>query len=200
MKKSEVIILITFILSIILSNLLIFFNKYDKLLDSIIRIHILANSNTKEDQLLKYKIKDEISSDIFNLLNKETNKEKAKNVIFNNLDNILKMTKSKVKYYGYNYDVKVKLTKSYFPTRKYDKFVLPAGKYDTLKIKLGKGKGDNWWCVAFPPMCSPIYSDENNNVDILGVEQMEMIKKPCRYKFAIVELITNIKKMMDNNK
>ncbi|MBP0979293.1 MAG: stage II sporulation protein R [Oscillospiraceae bacterium] len=198
MKKIEVSVLIAFIFSIVLSNLLIFFEKYDKLKDSVIRVHILANSNSKEDQLLKYKIKDDVSSKISVLLKNTRNKDQAKKIILDNIDYLKTLTRSKIKKNGYDYNIDIRLTKSYFTTRKYDGFVLPAGNYDAIKIIIGEGKGANWWCVAFPPMCSPVYNNNEKNKEILGSEQLEMITKPCNYKFAIIEFIENI--INHNNK
>lgn len=199
MKKTEIVILSSIIFSIILSSYLIFFNKYDKLIDDVIRIHILANSNSKEDQILKYQVKDNISSKIFELLSGAKTKENARNIILNNLDYISEISKNVIIDNGYCYDADVSLTKSYFLTRRYDDFVLPAGKYDALKVVIGEGRGKNWWCVAFPPMCSPIYNNKSDDEEILGYDQLKMIENPCEYKFAIVELITNIKKMISNN-
>lgn len=199
MKKMEVIILSSIIFSIILSSYLIFFNKYDKLIDRVIRIHILANSDSNEDQILKYKVKENISSEIFELLRSAKTKENAKNIILNKLNYISEISKNVIIDNGYCYKTDVFLTNSYFPTRRYDDFVLPAGKYDALKIVIGEGRGKNWWCVAFPPMCSPIYNNKIDDEEILGYDQLEMIENPCEYKFAIIELITNIKKMISNN-
>ena len=198
MKKIEISVLIAFIFSIVVSNLLIFFEKYDKLKDGVIRVHILANSNSQDDQLLKYKIKDDISSKISVLLKNIKNKDQAKKIILNNINYLKLFTKSKIKNNGYDYDIDICLTKSYFTTRKYDGFVLPAGNYDAIKIIIGEGKGANWWCVAFPPMCSPVYNDEEKNKEILGSEQLEMITKPCEYKFAIIEFIENIRNKIKN--
>lgn len=198
MKKLEVSILLAFIFSIILSIILPFFNKCDKLKENIIRVHILANSDSRQDQRLKYKIKDNISTEVSKLLHVTKTKNNAKQIVFNNLKHISQLSKNEIIKNGYDYDVNVFLAKSYFPTRKYDEFVLPAGTYDALKVVIGKGQGKNWWCVAFPPMCSPIYSDEQNIEDILGEEQLEMIKKPCEYKFAIIELISNINQKLFN--
>lgn len=200
MKKIEVVVLISFLLSIIFSNLLIFLNKYDILLNRVVRIHILANSNRKEDQLLKYMVKDEISEKVFNLLREKETKEEAKDEILKNIDKISQISKNVIKQSGYDYAVNVVLTKSYFPTRQYENFVLPAGKYDTLKVEIGEAKGANWWCVAFPPMCSPEYENKAKNIEILGDEQVEMIKNPCQYKFAIIELITDMRYRFENYK
>lgn len=198
MKKLEISVLIGFIFSIIVSNLLIFFERYDKLKGNIIRLHILANSNSQEDQLLKYKIKDDLSASISVLLKNIKNKSQAKKVVLDNIDYLKSLTKSKIKDNGYDYDIDICLTKSYFTTRKYDGFVLPAGSYDALKIIIGEGKGNNWWCVAFPPMCSPVYSNDDNNKEILGDDQLQMITQPCEYKFAIIEFLENIKNKINN--
>lgn len=193
MKRVEISLLVAVILSAIFSNVLIFDSEYNKLKSNIVRVHILANSNSASDQLLKYKIKDDIYCYVSGMLKNAKNKCEAKRIINDNLDNILKISKQKIKDNNFNYDVNVALTKSYFPTRRYDGFVLPAGNYDALKVIIGKGDGQNWWCVAFPPMCSPVDCDDEKISEILGEEQIDMIKKPCEYKFAILEFIEEIK-------
>lgn len=192
MKKVEILTLLSFILSIFFSNILIFSNKYDRLKDNVIRVHILANSNSKKDQNLKLKIKDDVSAEIFKLLKNAKNKSQAQKIILDNLAFISELSKNKLEENGCHHNVNVSLTKSYFPTKEYDKFTFPAGFYDAVKVVIGNGQGYNWWCVAFPPMCSPIYDNQKNNSEILGAEQLELIQNPCELKFAFWELILNL--------
>ena len=192
-NRIEISILIAFIFSVIFSNVLVFGNEYNRLKSNIVRVHILANSNSTTDQLLKYKIKDDIYFYLSKMLKDVKDKCEASKIINNNLGNILKIARKIIKDNNFNYDVNVALTRSYFPTRRYDGFVLPAGYYDALKVIIGKGAGQNWWCVAFPPMCSPVDCDDEKAYEILGKEQVDMIKKPCEYKFAILEFIEELK-------
>ncbi len=177
--------------------MLTFTKKCDILKNKVIRVHILANSNSKKDQELKYKVKDFVSEKVYELLKNTKSKRQAQNIILSNLDYISKISKNSIKKNGYDYDVDVSLTKSYFPTRKYGDFTFPAGVYDALKVVIGDGRGKNWWCVAFPPMCSPIYNNQENNKEILGAEQLELIQHPCEYKFAVLELILRLKQALD---
>ncbi len=107
----------------------------------IVRLHILANSNSEEDQNLKLKVRDSlINADIF--------KEKEPD-----LNEINEMVNKIIKENGKNYSVKSERGRFYFPTKKYEKISLPAGEYEALRVVLGEGEGENWWCVMYPPLC-----------------------------------------------
>lgn len=193
MKKIEKSILVGLIFSIFISSLLPFCNKCGTIKKNIIRLHVIANSNSQQDQSLKLKIKDNISFEIYKLLRNAKTKATAEHVVRKNLNYIAKLSKQEIINNGYNYNVNVTLAKSYFPTRRYDSFILPAGVYDSLKVIVGKGEGSNWWCVAFPPMCSPMYSSKKDVQAILGKNELEVIEGPYEYKFAIVEFLSVIK-------
>lgn len=197
MKKIEKSILVGLIFSIFISSLLPFCDKCGRLKKNIIRLHVIANSNSEQDQALKLKIKDNISCAIYKLLKNAKTKVVAKQIVYKNLNYISQLSKQEILNNGYNYDVNVTLTKSYFPTRKYDSFILPAGVYDSLKVIVGKGEGKNWWCVAFPPMCSPMYSNKQHVQAILGKNELEVIEGPYEYKFAIIEFLSNIKENIE---
>ena len=110
-----------------------------------LRLHILANSDSKEDQDLKIKVRDKIleySKGKFSLAN---NKSEAQLVLNSSLEDIEKVAKAEIENQGYNYDVKAKVVNMHFNTRKYDNLTLPAGNYDALRVEIGEGKGHNWW-------------------------------------------------------
>lgn len=115
-----------------------------------IRIRILANSNTTEDQNIKREVKDKIEPYLYNLLSNSQSKLEAKNTIINNMESIEKVIETSLlnrQTYSVNFG------KNYFPEKEYRGVLYEEGYYDSLLIKLGDGLGDNWWCVLFPPLC-----------------------------------------------
>lgn len=121
--------------------------------EDIIRIHIRANSNADIDQAVKYKVKDEIVKYITPLSKSLENKLAMYNLLSNELDNLEKIADKVLKKEGFAYKSNASLRKEEFPIRSYGSVTVPAGIYDSLIIELGTGKGNNWWCVAYPPLC-----------------------------------------------
>lgn len=160
----------------------------------VFRLHILANSDSSEDQALKLKVRDKILNLSKTLYNDCTSVDEAINISNDNIQ-LLKSTAQKViAFYGYEYDTKVYVTKEYFNTRVYDDFTLPAGIYDSLKIEIGEAKGKNWWCVMFPSVCLSGCTDDFN--EVLTPEEQKLIKSgKYVFKFKAVEIYEKIKSL-----
>jgi len=126
-----------------------------------LRIHIRANSNSIQDQQIKHEIKDSVCDFLTPLFLDCDEIEKAEKILAANLDNIERIVDSLLLSKGFTYKSSAKLNNEYFPTRSYKDLVLDSGYYDALIIDLGEGKGDNWWCVIYPPMC---FADSTKNV------------------------------------
>ncbi len=118
-----------------------------------IRIHIVANSNSTQDQNIKYVVKDAIVNFLIPYLAEAESKEMAGEIVEQNLTKIAEVVSSALKAEGADYGANVYLTKEEIPTRSYETLVLEEGVYDCLKVELGDGEGDNWWCVVFPAVC-----------------------------------------------
>jgi len=129
-------------------------NEYDYL-----RVHIRANSNSEIDQNIKYIIKDEVVEFVTPYLIDCDTKQKSINTINNLLPEIECLCDRVLIQNGFTYTSKAKIDAEKFPTRSYDNVVLDAGVYDALIIELGTGKGDNWWCIVYPPLCFVNKSD-----------------------------------------
>jgi len=134
------------------------FNSYFEsteaaLAKEVIRFHVLANSDEAYDQELKLKVRERIINEMSKMFDKNGDICDAREVIESNLTKIKNIAKDEIQKNGYNYDVKVSLGKSEFPTKEYGEIVLPAGSYEALIVEIGKGKGQNFWCVLFPPLC-----------------------------------------------
>ncbi len=119
----------------------------------VVRIHIRANSNSAEDQAVKLAVRDEITARLTVMLDGCESKNDALAVLAKNSGNLRETAQSALETNGFDYKARVELKTETFPEREYDGYVFPAGEYDALMIYLGEGTGDNWWCVAFPPLC-----------------------------------------------
>ncbi|QQY79905.1 stage II sporulation protein R [Keratinibaculum paraultunense] len=138
--------------------------------DEIIRFHIKANSNKEEDQALKLKIRDEILKKMGDKFANSRSIEETRYIILNNIDNIKSISEDLIAKEGKDFSVDVSLGNRKFPTRKYGNIIFPAGEYETLMVSIGEGKGQNWWCVMFPPLCFVEISHGNtsNPEKVLG--------------------------------
>lgn len=128
-------------------------NHADKIPDDAIRLRILANSNSASDQAVKRKIRDAVNANVEQWVGELRSVDQAKRVIRSHLDDLRAIVARELKAMGLNEPFTVKLGKADFPTKMYGGYVYPAGKYEALVITLGEGKGANWWCVLFPPLC-----------------------------------------------
>ena len=155
-----------------------------------VRLHILANSDTKEDQTLKLMLRDAVLSEYGKNLSVFESVEEAESELRLKLDEIKEFADRKIKELGYEYKTEVSLTKEWYDTRDYEDFSLPCGYYNSLRIIIGNGEGQNWWCVMFPPMCLDAATSETSYTK----EEELLISKRYRIKFKILELISEISK------
>lgn len=142
-----------------------------------LRLHIRANSNSAIDQNIKYLIKDEMVNFLTPYLCNVKSKEKAIEVVQSYSNLIKSLCVNKLKADGFNYSVNVKIANEYFPTRTYSNTTLESGYYDAVIVELGEAKGDNWWCVMYPPLC---FVNKNENT------------MQIKYKSKIVEWFKSI--------
>lgn len=124
-----------------------------ELADNLIRLHVVANSDSPEDQALKRDVRDLVIGYMKDKLNESKDIEQTRYIINRNIAAIETMARSEIARQGRNYDVKVNLGVYPFPTKVYGDVTLPAGEYQALRVVIGKGEGANWWCVLFPPLC-----------------------------------------------
>lgn len=146
MKK----ILTVFLVICLIACFVIFYPKQET---KYLRVHIKANSNLMQDTNIEYKVKDLVCNYLTPLFLDCNEIDKAINILNNNLHNIQLTVNSFLKEEGKSYACTISLNNEYFPTRVYDGIILEDGYYEALNICLGEGKGDNWWCVLYPPMC-----------------------------------------------
>lgn len=127
--------------------------NYDDVKNSLIRFHVLANSDSKEDQTLKLKVKDEVINYLYPYLKNSKSLDESRKLLIEQENNVMEIADNVIIENGYNYDVKIELGYENFPEKSYGNITLPQGKYEAFRIIIGNGKGHNWWCVMFPPLC-----------------------------------------------
>lgn len=121
--------------------------------NSVFRLHVIANSDSKEDQDLKYKVRDSLINYMNSICSNCENKQDAINLVTEHKEDFKQIALDTIKANGYSYDVNISIGNFSFPTKDYGDISLPAGFYDALRVEIGEAKGQNWWCVMFPPLC-----------------------------------------------
>lgn len=127
--------------------------NYDDVKDSLIRFHVIANSDNEDDQNLKIKVKNEVIDYLYPYLNKSVSVDESRKIIQDNMENVKKIAEDIIRNNNYDYSVKVELDRENFPDKSYGNIILPQGNYEAFRIIIGSGEGKNWWCVMFPPLC-----------------------------------------------
>lgn len=122
--------------------------------DGVIRLHVLAHSDSEEEQALKLKVRDAILDGVGEDLNQMQSKEDAEAFLHAELERVKGIAEQVVQEEGYCHAVTVKLCREYYPTREYESMRLPAGEYVSLRVLIGSGEGRNWWCMVYPPLCT----------------------------------------------
>ncbi|MCR6516129.1 stage II sporulation protein R [Clostridium sp. LY3-2] len=211
MKKSLFIIL-----SLILGSLLISCTStevkadnyieydYNNVKDEIIRFHVLANSDSKEDQELKLKVRDEVIKYLEPLLKNSKSIDESREILNKNNSKVINIANKVIKDNGYSYTVKTELKKENFPEKVYGNIILPQGEYEAYRILIEKAKGQNWWCVMFPPLCfvdvtkgEVAYEEtEKRMEEALKNDGKKVVleegKDDVKMKFKVVEIFENI--------
>lgn len=192
-KRIEFSVLFGLICAILLS-MTQFNGLCEDLRQNVLRLHIVANSDSVADQELKLKIRDEILLQTSDLFCQVTDLKTAEEKVENSLELFEEIANKVIAENGFSYSAKATLGDSYFETRHYDTFTLPAGKYRSLIINLGESKGKNWWCVVFPAVCIPAATDSDLTQSVSD-ESAKIAKQPERYvmRFKAVEIYEKIK-------
>ena len=170
----------------------------NNLSDAVFRLHVIANSNSQEDQTLKLKVRDSLINYMNNICSDCSTKQEAINLAKEHKDEFQKIAEQTIIENGYNYCVNININNFYFPTKNYGDISLPAGYYDALRVEIGEAKGENWWCVMFPSLCfidvsNGIVDNEakNNLKENLEDESYNIISdnsnKEVKFKFKLIE-------------
>lgn len=172
---------------------LVFSENCDTVHSEVLRLHIPANSDSSEDQAIKLRLRDFILEEYGVRLGECETLEEAETRAASLLPEIEEASAAFLRENGFSYGAKAELVTMDFPTREYDRLILPAGEYRAIRITLGSGEGHNWWCVIFPQLCLPAVSEQDN----ASAEQvLDSFGKPQRIKvkFALYEALQGLVK------
>ncbi len=202
--KVKMVIILSFLIFIYTSICAFSYAKTisKELSDSVFRLHVIANSDSTEDQNLKYTVRDNLISYMNTLCKNCSSKEEAIKLVTENKSNFQKIAENTIHENGFNYSVNIEIGNFEFPTKTYGDISFPAGYYDALKVKIGEANGQNWWCVMFPPLCfidvtSGVVPDESKEdlQENMSDEDYALISDSdtpeIKFKFKLLEFFTN---------
>lgn len=187
--RLEASVLIAVILACSL-NMVSFAKQCDSIRNKMLRMHVIANSDSEKDQELKLKVRDAVLLAGKEVFDGSITADEAQEKIIPHISYLEQVAKKVIIENGFDYDVNITVQKEFFDTRVYDNSVtLPAGYYTAVKVIIGGGEGKNWWCVMFPPMCLPTVSSKGSTEDVLNSQENEIVTNSGKYKvrFKIVE-------------
>lgn len=190
MKRIHTAAALGLILAIAWGNFAAFREHLQHLHSDVLRLHILADSDSAEDQSLKLLVRDELLRHSEELFAGCNTPEEMKARAFEQQDTIRDLAQNVLAQHGCTDSVTVQLVQMEFDERQYEEITMPAGTYDALRILIGKGEGHNWWCVMYPPLCLPAASDEA----WFDEETTALLTRPEQFevKFKCVELLEKL--------
>lgn len=155
--------------------------------DNVLRLHVLANSDSSADQALKLEVRDRILEETATLFKDCKTKNEAREAVESNLDKIREIAEQTVRETGYEYGVSVSLGEEEYPTKNYEECCFPAGEYLSLRVMIGEAEGENWWCVLFPPLCIDAAGESREVFAEVGLtdEQYSFITETDNPKYKV---------------
>ena len=181
-------------------SLMGFGQDVEEIRENVLRLHILANSDSDEDQQLKLKVRDrllEVGGEIFE---NTGSKEEMISLAENNVERLTAAAKEVINENGYDYDVRIEIGETKFDERVYNEVTMPAGIYTALNVYIGEAAGHNWWCVMFPPMCLPAAEESEELDDVLSDEQLDIVENNEKYEIRLkaLEIFDSIKEKVSD--
>lgn len=196
-KKIKISVTVGIVVAI-LSSICSFAKTSEEIRSDVLRLHVIANSDTSVDQNLKLRLRDYILQEGKDIFNGSINVENAVEKIEPVLPELEKSAKAFMNQAGFDYDVKISLSNEYFTTRTYETVTLPAGKYLALRVVIGSGEGHNWWCVMFPPMCVPAADKKDEIENVFSEKEIKLVESKPKYepRFKVVEIYEQLKEII----
>ena len=172
----------------------------DDLRQNVLRLHIIANSNSEADQAVKLLVRDRILSETTDIFSGAVGLADAEKKAAERLGDITEYAAETLEENGFGYGATAEIGNSYFETREYETFTLPAGNYRSLIIRLGKAEGKNWWCVVFPAVCIPAAAQGAELSDSTSKASAEIAEHPQKYimRFKAVEIFEDFKRRLNS--
>ena len=212
-SKVKMVTILTFLFFIYTTICAISYADYvsTDIADSVFRLHVIANSDSNADQNLKYTVRDRLLEYMDELCSNCSTKEEAISIAQQNIENFKQIALDTIKNEGFDYSVNVRIGNFEFPTKHYGDISLPAGYYDALRVEIGEAKGQNWWCVMFPPLCftdvtSGVVPEESKEdlEETLTDEEFSIVSDNSSFdfkiKFKILEILNNTGLLTASNK
>lgn len=183
------------IVTAVIFSICSFAKTSEEIRSDVLRLHVIANSDSSVDQNLKLRLRDYILEEGEDIFDGSVNVENAVKKIEPKLAELEKSAETFVKNAGFDYDVKITLSNEYFTTRTYESVTLPAGKYLALRVVIGSGEGHNWWCVMFPPMCVPAADKKDEIENVFTDKEIKLVESKPKYepRFKVVEIYEQIR-------
>ena len=193
-RKLELSLFCGFLIAVLLS-ITSFGASCGNIRKEVLRMHIIANSDSAEDQAVKLKVRDAVLEAGKDLFDGSLTADEAENVLVSDKQALQNAAETVLRENGFSYGVCVEIGRDFFNTRTYDgKVTLPAGEYEAVRVILGEGKGQNWWCVMFPPLCLPAAEAQADIGDVLPENEAEITVRNPRYeaRFKIIEIFEKL--------
>jgi stage II sporulation protein R len=196
-KKWELSLALALMLSVLLGSFWVNRAEADarQLSDKLLRLHVVANSDSPEDQALKLIVRDRILESATDWVGNASGSAEASRILYEHRDELSYLAHSALRESGYDYPVRIEIKTAHFPTKEYNGFALPAGRYQALRVIIGEGAGQNWWCVVFPPLCVSAAQDTFFEAG-LSEQQVRLISEGSgtyAIRFKSVEIWQSIK-------
>ncbi len=189
-RRIELSVLCGLIITVILSTVS-FARDCSEIRNSVLRMHVIANSDSDADQELKLKVRDAVLQAGKEYFDGSVTASQAEEKLIPVKEKLEQAAKQTIEENGFDYGVRVTICKEYFGTRTYDNDItLPAGQYEAVKVIIGEGKGHNWWCVMFPPMCLPAAESDVEIDSVLSDSELSVVKSNPKFepRFKIIEI------------
>lgn len=216
LKKILWIVIPVLIVGLLLQKMDLNKNKEDiqqrEISGKLIRFHVIANSDSKEDQQLKLVVRDKVLEYIYPILKTSKSIEDSRKILWDNDKKIKEICENTIRNNKYNYAVNTALSKENFPVKTYGNITLPQGQYEAYRIIIGGGEGQNWWCVMFPPLCfiditkeeTSYKETENQMKKVLSEKQYKAVDNKnkaageVKFRFKIVDALKDMINNMSN--
>ena len=193
-KKNHIITITVICISLIICLISDGFSAAEDVRSDCLRLHILAYSDSPEDQRVKLLVRDALFCEGAEIFDGSKNADEACEKIIENAAFLEETANRVLAENGFSYKASISVEKEYFDTRQYDSVTLPAGEYTACKVILGEGDGQNWWCVMFPPMCLPVAENNDDIYAVFGDNGASLVtqKNGYKIKFRLVELFEEV--------
>ena len=194
LRRMVLAVALAFLLGIVLDSFSTFHRDCARVRQEVLRLHVLASSDSPEDQALKFRVRDRILAETGETFRRADSLSDAKEMAVRSLPAVERAARAALDEAGSGEPVRAEVVRMFFDTRVYDGFTMPAGWYDALRVVIGEGKGHNWWCVLYPPLCISAAEKLPEELRRFSAEERALLESEPRYevRFFLVELAEKI--------